>query len=99
MILSNAVHYAYNKLYIQLRKYLWDMDTVQQIANLEVECYKAVPNLLACKQRFETLHTSIRETAKDDEDLQTAIKLFRNTLDSAVDICCKLDAVREEVPV
>lgn len=97
MILSNALQYAYNKLYIQLRKYLWDMDVVQQIAYLEVETYKAVPNLLACRQRFETLHTSIKDTAKEDEDLQSAVKLFRDTLDSASDICCKLESVREEV--
>lgn len=97
MILSNALHYAYNKLYIQLRKYLWDMDVVQQIASLEVEVYKAVPEIPGVKRWFETLHTSIRDTAKDDEDLQSAIQLFRNTLDDASEICCKLEAVREDV--
>lgn len=99
MILSNALHYAYNKLYVQLRKYLWDMEVVQQIAMLEVEVYKAVPDLACARRRFETLHTSIKDTAKDDEDLQSAIQFFRNTLENASEICCKLEAVREEVSV
>lgn len=99
MILSNALQYAYNKLYEQLRKYLWDMNVVQQIASLEIEVYRAIPDLSSARQRFGTLHTSIKDTAKEDEDLLSAVELFRKTLESASDICCKLEAVREEVSI
>lgn len=99
MILSSALKYAYNKLYIQLRKYLWDMDVVEQIADLEIEVYKAVPSLDTLKLRFTTLYNNIRMTAREDEELSKTIDFFRNMIENADAVCAALDKVREEIQV
>ena len=97
MVLSSALRYAYNKLYVQMRKYLWDMDVVEQLANLEIEVYKAIPDLGTLQNRFTTLYTNIRMTANEDKDFKTAVDYFRGTIEGADAICAKLDKVREEI--
>lgn len=99
MVLSSALRYAYNKLYVQMRKYLWDMDVVEQLAELEIECYKAVPSIQTLRSRFTTLYTNIRLTVNNDEEFKVAVDYFRNMIESADEIVSKLDKVREEFAV
>ena len=36
------IQHYYNKLYKELMKYIWDIECIEVIAEVQLECYKAI---------------------------------------------------------
>lgn len=81
MINSNRLQSAYIDLYVQLRKYIWDLDVVKLLATLETETYKSFPDVDKVRSYLDNLKNAIIETYREDEELQSAFSAFYDTLD------------------
>lgn len=97
MLNSSQLKNAYNYLYEQMRKYIWNFDTVKLLAEIEVSCYTAFPNINELKYKCDRLQFAIKPIAQDDEDLQKSLDELVELLDSD-SIFMKLDSVEEVIP-
>ena len=97
MILSTQIQSYYNNLYKELRKYFWSFNIVEHIANLELECYKAIPKIDNIRKYLEKLKRSCNEELKTDEDLKNAYELMCNYIEgcSDRDVCIRLQKSKE----
>lgn len=73
MINSKEIQSLYNDFYIQIRKYIWPVATVELLADFEVECYKAFPDLQNLQRIFNRLRVDILSTAREDEEFKKMI--------------------------
>ena len=73
MLNSGMLQQKYNALYVELRRYLWDFEVVETIADLEVAIYTAFPDMDAIKQCIYDLTRYIADATEDDEELETAL--------------------------
>lgn len=85
----------YIELYSQLRKYIWDYDVAEQIAELEIATYKAFPDIVEVRGKLDRLSRDIRNVRVDDEDLQKAFDNFYELLDASDSIYYKLTSAME----
>ena len=97
MLSSLAVQQEYQKLYVQLRKYLWSFDTVEKIADLEVAVYQAIPTIKNIRDKFDKLKYNISQTSKDDEDFKRAVENFEDLISSDDEPYLTLNAVKEVI--
>lgn len=97
MLSSLAVQQEYQKLYVQLRKYLWSFGTVEKIADLEVAVYQAIPTIKNIKDKFDKLKYSVSQTSKDDEDFKKAMENFEDLISSDNEPYLTLNAVKEVI--
>ena len=83
---------AYIKLYKKLREYIWDVSTVEDIAELEVAVYNRFPNIHAIRSHTNKLRSDIRDVINaersqrniyaDDYTLEDAINDFEELINS-----------------
>lgn len=100
MIDTQAIKQAYIDLYVELRRYIWDIDTVECLAEFEGECYKAFPDIKSLRFKFDKLNQCISSTSAKDEELKKAIAAFRETIDeSDASVYSRLQKVEEVIPV
>lgn len=97
MINSNILQNIYVDLYANLRKYLWDFDTVKTIAKLEVAVYDRFPDKGAIETLFNDLVRDINAASLDDEDTKKLIDAFRSTLNESDEIYANLPQVQEVI--
>lgn len=88
---------AYNDLYVQLRKYIWEFSAVQAIAELEVAVYKAFPSLSELHSCYSKLYQYVRNATLQDDDLMEALTDFGELLDSTDSVYVKLTSVHEVI--
>lgn len=72
MLSSIDLQNDYNALYTELRNYLLSLDTVDALANLEIEVYTSFPDkdkLVKCSNK---IRSDIREIINEDEELKKA---------------------------
>lgn len=100
MIAAAILQNAYNDLYIKLRNYIWDYETVVKIAELEVATYMAFPDIENIRYAFSRLKNDVRDSDiyPDDEELQQALDAFEEKLEGADQLFYEL-VVPEEVEV
>lgn len=83
MINANELQSAYVELYKCLRGYIWDVEVVELIANVEVECYKSFPDLRKLSSYLKLLKNEVRyKLPEPNEALNSAFDEFDNILDS-----------------
>lgn len=82
MLSSADLQIAYNHLYKELRNYIWDVDTVIDIAELETAVYKAFPAYSEVSHRFTQLAEDTVQCVRESEELRNAFREFQNTLRS-----------------
>ena len=89
----------YNRLYKQLRKYIWDFSIVESIADFEVIVYQRFPDISELKRAYNKLLTDIKHTDvyKDDDDLKSAFEKFSNTLDDIESIYSDITTFQEVI--
>lgn len=102
MLSYTELQSAYVDLYIQLRKYIWDFNTVEHIADLEIEVYRIFPSISDVSNAFNKLDSDIKFIASDDEDFKSKLDAFRDILNTEVDnnasdFYAKLNQVREVI--
>ena len=98
-IASQDFRNKYEKLYIQLRRYLWPYDVLKQIADLEIDIYAAFIDLDKIAADCTKLYSSIKEVCKEDQlvaDAYNAVVDLVNTEDPTV--YCRLPKVTEVRP-
>lgn len=95
MISQNELQSLYRDLYVCIRKYRWPFHIVEDIADLEIECYRAFPDLELVKNRLAALNQDMLDVSKDDEDLTKAFAEFQKVLDSAESVYNKLNQPQE----
>lgn len=98
MITSKQIQAAYVKMYAQLRNYIWGFDTVERLANLEIEVYNSFPDLSKIQSTFNSLFMDIRTAYDEDEELAKAVDAFKKVIESADgEFYLKLDKVQEAI--
>ena len=97
MITSTRIQQYYNKLYTYLRNYLWEYRMVQEICNLELACYKAIPDLNDIKMALRRVKQSAMNVVREDEDLNEAFEDFKSALEDENEVCLKIDIMKEVV--
>lgn len=97
MILSTQIQSYYNKLYKQLRKYFWSFQVVENIAYLEMECYKAIPSIENIRIYLEKIKRGCAQELKDDEELRSAYESMCNYIENSSnkDVCMRLTINKE----
>ena len=98
MISSSAIQNAYNGLYKELRKYIWDFSVVAALADLEIATYKRFQNLSDVRTKFYRLRSQITDVLHTDEDLKDAIDAFENILEDQ-EVFVKINQVEEVLQV
>lgn len=97
MIGSSILQTTYNKLYVELRKYIWSFEAVNAIADLEIACYQSFADLSAVRRNVDIVAQYARDVMKDDEDLKKAFDAFDDLLKDEEEMYVKLTAVKEEI--
>lgn len=97
MINFKDIQSAYIELYKQLRRYLWGMDTVETIADLEVSANTTFPDLDQIRKHLSDLKIKISDVIKKDEDLKSAMDDFEELLSSSNTVYAKLNQVNEVI--
>ena len=97
MISVFQLQQKYINLYKQFRDYIWDYDTVEMLANLEIAIFKACPNIYECKNLFNTLRSNIQDVILEDEDLNEAVQDFSDLLDENSDVYCPVNIIKERI--
>lgn len=95
MITSTRIQQYYNKLYTSLRNYLWEYRVVQEICDLELNCYKAIPNLNDIRRSLRRVKQSSINVVRDDEELQEAFEDFESALEDETDVCLKINVMED----
>lgn len=100
MITTNDLQRFYVDMYRQIREYLWPFRIVEALADLEIACYKAFPDIDEVKQCFRRLSSEIKFQAdkEENEDLLKSIDKFQKFLDDEDNmdgVYSKLNSVRE----
>lgn len=96
MVTSKQIQNLYTKLYPCLREYIWPMDNVVDIAELEIAVFDRFPDLDNIKNRFRKIEYMCKPLINDDEDLKLKLDKFNNFLDNSNTIYAKLDTRVEE---
>lgn len=97
MISSLELQAKYNNLYEQIRKYIWRFDVVNSLADLEIEVYKSFPDINQVRKYFYALNYGVSDTARDDEDLKSALDSFKDMIESDDDIYTNILRVNEVI--
>lgn len=95
MISQNEIQSLYMNLYEQVRKYLWPFNIVVHIADLEIECYKAFPELLTLRDRLKVLEYDMASVSREDEELTQAFEDFSKALEDVESVYNKLNSFHE----
>ena len=96
-MVSNAdIQNAYNKLYTQVRKYIWDFPVVAALADLEISIYKTSLDLLDVRLKYLRFRGLITSEIYSDEQLKDAVD-YLESLIYENDVYVKLNKVNEVI--
>lgn len=97
MTSSVIIQNQYISLYKLLRNYLWNFQTVEDIAELEMECFRALPDVDRIKMKLNAVSNAAIYVIRDDDKLKECLDSFYKLLeDSSV---CKKILISQEVVV
>lgn len=81
VITSQDLQNAYIKFYPFMMKFLWDIDTVMHLANLEISIYKRFVDIDEITRNMNLIESDIRETYKDDPEFKKAFDYLKDCVD------------------
>lgn len=85
----------YIKLYEEIRNYIWNFNTVQHLAELEISVFRRFPLLSEVRNNFNQLYSCIRRICEEDEDLALAAQNFRNIVNSTDELYSMIQQPKE----
>lgn len=97
MIGNKELQSKYNDMCAELRNYIWDFDTVDALADVEIEVYTTFPDILKLRNKFNQLFNDIRDVYRDDEDLRKSVDAFKNFIESDDSTWARIKQVREVI--
>ena len=65
---SQDIQNAYMKFYAFMMQYLWNLDVVKNLANLEISIFQRFPDKEEMEKRINALELQIKDTMKDEEN-------------------------------
>lgn len=90
MIRGTEIHNAYIHLYKYLRKYVWDIDAVCAIAEVEIASHRALPSLSEVAKSLQSLKVFLIDLFQEDEELLKAFTEFKALLLDGREVYSKL---------
>lgn len=103
MTCSADLQSAYEWLYSRMRNYIWDLDVVEMLADVEVDTFDAFIDYEKAEKDFNKLYTAVKDVAdanKDEELLKSADdfkKLIQDALEDESPAVFSLLKVQETV--
>ena len=95
---TNVLKNAYNDMYSEFSKYLWNFDVVAALVDVEMEVYNLFPDLEALRTKLDTFRRVIRDSilqSDDVEGLQEAIDTFDRVIRDVQDVYVKIQSPQE----
>lgn len=89
MTSSVILQNKYIELYKLLRNYLWSFQTVEDIAELEIACFRAIPDINDVRMKLNSVSSAANYVIREDEKIKNCIEEFRDMLND-VDTCKKI---------
>ena len=83
MISAKDLQRAYVNLYRQLRNYVWDVDTVEHLANFEIAVYSRFPDLAEIKRLFEILKKDTADVVEMEQE-DSEVYTYEDTLEAMI---------------
>ena len=80
MVSFAKIQNAYNKIYVELRKYVWDFSTVAALADLEISVYKTCQDLSDIRTKYYRLKSLITDVIRVDEELSRRLDSFEELI-------------------
>lgn len=75
---------AYIKLYSEMMKYIWPVNTVELLAELETSVCNVFPIMSDVRNNFRRLRADVAADLRDDEDMKKAFDAFQEKIDNDV---------------
>lgn len=97
MISYADIQHCYNNLYVEARKYLWDFEAVNALADLEIACYKTCQDIEEVTHALDKFLSYAYDVQIEDEDFAKAVTAFHTLLDDADSTYVKLYKVNEVI--
>lgn len=84
MMTSTTLQSAYAELFAAMREYIWDLDVVEMLADVEVDTYDAFVDAKKLQKDYAKLYTIVHAEGvdNDDESLISACDNFKQLCDS-----------------
>lgn len=95
---STKLQNKYNSFYEVISKYIWPIEIVTDLAELEIEIYKAFPDEDVIETKFNKLAVEVRPLLDEtDKQMLAALKSFENDIQEFESEYFKLDTFKEVV--
>lgn len=98
MVSSANIQTAYNQMYAEVRKYVWDFPAVACLADLEIAIYKTCQNLADVRNKFYRFRSFLTELLHTDEDLAKRVDALESLIHGD-SVYVKLNQVEEVVQI
>lgn len=84
---SVDIQVAYNDLFSNMRNYIWDLDVVEMLAEVEVDAYDAFVDKEKLQRDYQKLYTTVVDEARNnkDEDLEKAADAFKDIIEQSIE--------------
>ena len=104
VITSQDLQNAYLKFYPFMMKFLWDINTVMHLANLEISIYKRFVDIEEVKRNLNLLELDIRDTYKDSDlpeliDFEKAFEYLKDCVESYEESGYEIYRIAENINV
>lgn len=89
----------YNELYSNMRKYIWDYDTVATLVDVESETYRRFPNMDQLRRFTSNLKSRIIGTSayKDDDAFRQSLETFEESINDEDDLYAGIAVFKEVI--
>lgn len=81
MIASQDFRNKYEKFYAEMRQYLWSLETLEDLAEVEVDIYSAFIDRDKLSQDFNRLSRAFNEVLTEDEYFRKAYDDLKELID------------------
>lgn len=96
MVSYADIQTGYNRLYAEIRKYIWDFPAVAALADLEIAVYKTFQDISDVKVKYYRLKSFLLEVVHQDEDLASRMNEFEKLLEED-EVYVKINQVEEVI--
>lgn len=97
MLNSIILQNKYQTIYSAISNYLWPIDVVEHIADFEIACYSAFPDMVNVRRTFDILRRDVTDFIREDSELSDAFDQFNEFISDSTDTYLPLRKVNEVV--
>ena len=97
MLNSIILQNKYQTIYSAISNYLWPIDVVEHIADFEIACYSAFPDMINVRRTFDILKRDVTDVIREDSKLSDAFDQFDKFISDNTETYLPLRKVNEVV--